>query len=253
LFSQIEKAKDKNETLQIISENPDYLILEDDQIVLNDKTPFDYLFTSPDKRFFFIGETIYFFYQGYQYIIYDGDVKKVEMISKGLKSIENVLSISSGNKKARINLASLYNRVVSNTESNRRGTVEVQQWGRALISTGQVNSQGQALFRVYIEARTQAFYERRTLGLWSVWNSNNTLKVNYFATLTYNGSAISSTVEPNLPAVTVYGHYHRNFQGLYTPDGFRVTQLQSNNVSIDFQSRNGYYLTPQVPQGNIVY
>ncbi|WP_255069492.1 hypothetical protein [Lacihabitans sp. LS3-19] len=255
LIKSLDNCKNLDEVLSIVDKNPKLLRIENNEIIFNSlNNPFDYLFTDDSKNYFYIGKMIYLIEPNNQYIILDGNLEKIKKIRDGLKNLELVVYNynTNGNKnlkKGRISSYTLGNTGYNNS-GNRRGTVSV--YGNRLVyATNSQNGNGQNLFGVQYDCITAAGVDRKIFGLWVGMQSNNTIIVNYTASLYFNGSYIGETINP-YTSVSEYGYELYDSKTLYPPWNVFFTENEIPNTYVEFQTGNGYYYTPQL-DGHLVW
>lgn len=256
-IEEADKAKDENSFRIILDIFSDDIEIVDDRVLINDETPFDFIISSVQKPYFYVGNIIYMYYQGNQYIIADGNLNTVEKIKKGEKTLKNVIKSSyqvNSIKNARSTSATCGFMSgffqISHNNGNRRGNSSCEVGYQVTATGGTINGEPEmkVLWRVY----TRGQVEKKLWFLWIGFNSNNELLVNYKANAVFNGSIVES-YEPN------FSEFNNNYFISHTalispgPAGFYIPQSQISLISANLEQRSGRLINWELAGAAVIY
>ncbi len=188
----------------------------------------------------YIGKLLYFYQGDDQFIILDGDKKKVADIKAGKIDAATVkrLNTKSGQSKSGRLAAQCAKLEGFASTSNRRGYVTCQGRLAPLAYVGNDPNTGEALYDSYAWADTYGYSEKKVAWWWGRYRTINTLRVNYVAKIIIFGTVVNSQ-EPDILQSNDWDSIEDN-----RFIGYRlVTQTEVNNAQpvVEVEERAGYY------------
>lgn len=162
-----------------------------DQVKIADESIYDRFIPDISRPYFYVGNVIMVYKDGFQYSILDGDLQKVQKIFNGEKSIPSVgeLPINPKNSKLREVNATCQNMDMSFTAYNNYRGIS---WAHSYAvgdPTGIVIN-GKKQYRMYVSSNTCGQVQRKIFGVW--WNSDTdkTVYANHTVNAYLDGSQV---------------------------------------------------------------